>query len=166
MNVPGFPSRGSGFESFLRESGAGLLRFAHVLTLDRAAAEDLTQETLIRVGLAWSRLRDDGNPVGYAQRTMVNVFLNERRRRKAIPVERVPESAREDPELAAVDSAAVIRQILGSLPPKQRAAIAMRYLADLPDHQIGQLLGCTEATVRSQMSRGLSTLRARLASER
>ncbi|WP_433533174.1 SigE family RNA polymerase sigma factor [Micromonospora sp. CA-263727] len=166
MNVPRFPSRGSGFEPFVRESGAGLLRFAHVLTLDRAAAEDLTQETLIRVGLAWSRLRKDGNPVGYAQRTMVNVFLNERRRRRAIPVERVPESAWEDAGLAAVDSTAVIRQILGSLPPKQRAAIAMRYLADLPDQQIGELLGCTAATVRSQMSRGLSTLRARLSAER
>jgi RNA polymerase sigma factor (sigma-70 family) len=97
---------------------------------------------------------------------MVNVFLNERRRRRPIPVERVPESGREDAGLAAVDSTAVIRQILSSLPPKQRAAIVMRYLADLPDHQIGQVLGCTEATVRSQLSRGLSTLRARLATER
>jgi RNA polymerase sigma-70 factor (sigma-E family) len=161
-----FPSGGTGFESFVRQAGPGLLRFGHVLTLDRAAAEDLAQETLIRVGLAWGRLRADGNPVGYAQRTMVNLFLNRRRRRSEIPVAAVPDTDREDHRLAAVDSAASVRQLLAGLPPKQRAAIAMRYIADMPDDDIGRALGCTPQTVRSQVSRGLSTLRRQLAEER
>ncbi|MET7951223.1 SigE family RNA polymerase sigma factor [Micromonospora sp. NPDC005324] len=165
MKVSPFPPDGSGFEAFVRQSAPGLLRFGNVLTQDRSAAEDLAQETLIRVGLAWSRLRLDGNPVGYAQRTMVNLFLNERRRRKPMPTDKIPEAGREDAGLAAVDSTAAIRQVLANLPPKQRAAIALRYLADLSDEEIGQLLGCTPATVRSQLSRGMSSLRATMTAE-
>lgn len=165
VKVSPFPPDGSGFEAFVRQSAAGLLRLGNILTLDRTAAEDLAQETLIRVGLAWPRLRSDGNPVGYAQRTMTNLFLNERRRRRPTPTDKVPEIAREDSALAAVDSTAAVRQILASLPPKQRAVIALRYLADLPDDEIGRLLDCTPATVRSQLSRGLSSLRATMTAE-
>jgi RNA polymerase sigma-70 factor (sigma-E family) len=165
VKVSPFPPDGSGFEAFLQQSAAGLLRLGNMLTLNRTAAEDLAQETLIRVGLAWSRLRSDGNPVGYAQRTMVNLFLNERRRRRSSPTDRLPETADEDAALAGVDSAAAVRQILAGLPPKQRAAIALRYLADMPDDEIGRLLNCTPATVRSQVSRGLASLRATMTAE-
>lgn len=158
--------RGAGFETFLRQSAPALLRLSNALTLDRAAAEDLAQETLIRVGLSWSRVRKDGNPVGYAQRTMVNLFLNERRRRRPVPVAEVPEQGREDTALAAVHDAAVMRQILAALPPQQRAAIALRYLADLPDEQIGAILGCGPGTVRSHLSRGLATLRDHMTTTR
>ncbi|MFD0517134.1 sigma-70 family RNA polymerase sigma factor [Paractinoplanes durhamensis] len=144
----------------MREVSPGLLRFAHVLTLHRAEAEDLAQETLIRVGLAWSRVRRDGNPVGYAQRTLLNLFLNRRRRRADIPVAAVPEVTGEDVALAAVDAADGVRNLLASLPRKQRAAVAMRYVLDLPDERIGELLGCSPQTVRSQVSRGLAALRA------
>jgi RNA polymerase sigma-70 factor (sigma-E family) len=165
VKVSRFPPDRSEFEAFLRQSAAGLLRLGNILTLDRAAAEDLAQETLIRVGLAWSRLRSDGNPVGYAQRTMVNLFLNERRRRWPIPTDKLPEAGREDAALAEVDARGSVQQILASLPPKQRAAVALRYLADLPDDEIARLLGCTPATVRSQLSRGLSSLRASMTAE-
>ncbi|WP_438869537.1 sigma-70 family RNA polymerase sigma factor [Paractinoplanes ferrugineus] len=144
----------------MRAVGPGLLRFAHVLTLQRAEAEDLAQETLIRVGLAWSRVRRDGNPVGYAQRTLLNLFLNNRRRRADIPVAAVPERGAQDGRLAAVDAADGVRDLLASLPVKQRAAVAMRYVLDLPDEQIAELLGCSPQTVRSQVSRGLAALRA------
>jgi RNA polymerase sigma-70 factor (sigma-E family) len=157
--------RGNGFEAFLRQSAPALLRLGNALTLDRAAAEDLAQETLIRVGLAWSRVRRDGNPVGYAQRTMVNLFLNERRRRRPIPVADLPDRADEDAALASIDDTAVVRQLLAGLPPQQRAAIALRYLADQPDDQIAAILGCSAGTVRSHLSRGLATLRERMTAE-
>jgi RNA polymerase sigma-70 factor (sigma-E family) len=167
-STPGsrFPSGGSAFEAFVREAGPGLLRFGHVLTLDRAAAEDLAQETFIRVGLAWSRVRADGNPTGYAQRTMVNVFLNQRRRRAEVPVATPPETAGEDPRLAAVESIAEIRRLLARLPTRQRAAVAMRYVADMSDAEIAEILRCSAQTVRSQISRGLATLRREPVEER
>ncbi|GIE96981.1 SigE family RNA polymerase sigma factor [Paractinoplanes rishiriensis] len=163
MRVTRFP--GADFEAYVREVGPGLLRFGHVLTLDRGEAEDLAQETLIRVGLAWGRVRRDGNPVGYAQRTMVNLFLNGRRRRRAVPVAAVREDAREDAAIAAVDATSEVKDLLAALPPKQRAAVALRYLHDMPDEQIAELLGCSPPTVRSQVSRGLAALRANLPAE-
>ncbi|GIH05338.1 RNA polymerase sigma24 factor [Rhizocola hellebori] len=162
MDTSRFPGQGADFEVYVREVSAGLLRFGHLLTLDRAAAEDLAQETLIRVGLAWSRVRRDGNPVGYAHRTMLNVFLNRRRRRGDIPVATLPEAGKEDTGFAAVDATSDVRRLLAELPPKQRAAVALRYVHDMPDAQIGELLGCSPETVRSQVSRGLAALRAHL----
>jgi RNA polymerase sigma-70 factor (sigma-E family) len=157
--VRGIP--GGEFEAYVREVSPALLRFAHVLTLHSAEAEDLAQETLIRVGLAWSRVRRDGNPVGYAQRTLLRLFLNKRRRRADIPMAVVPERGREDAALSLVDASDGVRELLASLAPKQRAAVAMRYVLDLPDEQIAELLGCSPQTVRSQVSRGLAALRAR-----
>ena len=150
----------AGFEEFVRAAGPGLLRFAHVLTLDRQLAEDLAQETLIRVGLAWRRVRRDGNPVGYANRTMVTTFLNSRRRRSA-PVLPGPaaDPGAPDPALGRVEDAAELRGRLAALPPQQRAAVVLRYLLDLPDEEIAGLLGCRPGTVRAHVSRGLATLR-------
>ena len=166
MEASRFPGPGTDFDAYVREVSPGLLRLGHVLTLDRPAAEDLAQETLIRVGLAWSRVRRDGNPVGYARRTMVNLFLNRRRRRGDVPMPTVPETGREDAGFAAVDATSDIRHLLAGLPPKQRAAIALRYVEDMHDDQIGELLGCSPQTVRSQVSRGLAALRAQLPTER
>lgn len=149
------------FDAFVIDAGSGLLRLAHVLTGDRHLAEDLTQETLIRVGLAWRRIRADENPIGYANRTMINAFLNSRRRRR--PELRGDnadyEPAIVDPALHHLEDLEDIRARLATLPPQQRAAVAMRFLLDLPDAAIAHALGCGEGAVRSHISRGLSALR-------
>jgi RNA polymerase sigma factor (sigma-70 family) len=62
--------------------------------------------------------------------------------------------------MAAADLADALLTIVRDLPPKQRAAIVLRYYADYPDSDIAEALGCSEATVRSQISRALSSLRA------
>lgn len=129
MDTSRFPTGRTGFESFVRQAGPGLLRFGHVLTADRSAAEDLAQETLI-------------------------------------PVSVLPETRQDDRALAGVESTAAVRDLLARLPRKQRAAIALRYVADMPVEEIGRLLDCSPQTVRSQMSRGLATLRQHLSTGR
>jgi RNA polymerase sigma-70 factor (sigma-E family) len=156
---PRFPAGNPDFEAFVRDTGPALLRFGHVLTLNRSEAEDLAQETYIRVGLAWSRVRRDGNPAGYARRTMVNLFLNQRKRRSELPMATLPDTARDEAGHTEVGAMGEIRRLLASLPRQQRAAIALRYVVDTPDSEIAQLLGCTPQTVRAHISRGLSTLR-------
>ncbi|MBM6402586.1 RNA polymerase sigma factor [Phycicoccus sonneratiae] len=156
-----------GDEEFARwAEGAGtrLLRLAHALTGRRADAEDLTQDTLVRVGLAWHRLRAGEEPFPYARRTMVNLYLNGRRRH-GLWQRLVPRLATETqgPRPDADDGLASARALLDRLPPRQRAAVALRYLLDLDDPAIAAALGCSEATVRSHVSRGLATLRAGLA---
>ena len=55
--------------------------------------------------------------------------------------------------------------LLAGLPERQRAALTLRYVLDLPDEAIARAMGCREVTVRSLLSRGRATLRDRLTEE-
>jgi RNA polymerase sigma-70 factor (sigma-E family) len=148
------------FEAFVREAAPGLLRLAHALTGNPADAEDVAQEALARVGAAWPRLRAGGHVEAYVRRTLVNVFLNERRRRHSerrlvARIAALPAPAGPDPHLDLLEA----RRLLDTLPPKQRAAVVMRYVADLDDGAIAEALGCSPSTVRSQVARALDALR-------
>jgi RNA polymerase sigma-70 factor (sigma-E family) len=148
------------FEGFVRQASPALLRYAMVLTLDAHRAEDLAQETFVRIGTAWSRRGWADDPVAYARRTMTNVFLNERRRaRREVlrPLPDGPDATRS--ATAEVDDRSALRTLLAALPPRQRAAVALRYVLDQSDDDIAAVLGCSPQTVRSQISRGLATLR-------
>ena len=58
------------FEDFVRSRHSALLRFAHVLTGDPHTAQDVVQEALERVGVAWRRVRQQDDPEGYVRRTI------------------------------------------------------------------------------------------------
>jgi RNA polymerase sigma factor (sigma-70 family) len=53
----------------------------------------------------------------------------------------------------------VLEEALNTLPPRQRAAIALRYLEDMSNETIATTLNCSASTVKSHISRGLATLR-------
>jgi len=60
---------------------------------------------------------------------------------------------------AAVDERDAVLRVVAGLPPKQRAAVVLRFYEDLPDDEIADLLGCRTVTVRTHLSRALATLR-------
>ncbi len=158
----GLRSAGDDFAEFAREAGPALLRFGHALAGSRALAEDLVQETLVRVGLAWPRLRPGSDPTPYARRTLLNLFLNERRRRRRERLVATIDDAAStgSPDASSASLAlAEAKAMLDLLPPRQRAAVAMRYVLDLDDASIATELGCSSSTVRSQIARALETLR-------
>ena len=78
------------------------------------------------------------------------------RGRRAIPVESVPERAAE-PNGAGTDPQlwALVRE----LPPKQRAAVALRFVADLSHAEVGLALDCSEEAARRSLHEGVSRLR-------
>lgn len=134
---------------------------ARLLTAgDAHDAEDLVQTALVRVYLSWGRVRTD--PMAYARRTLVNCFIDHRRKpvvRRERVTDDVPDSAAApppealDPELVAA---------LAELPPGMRAAVVLRHVHDLSVDEVAGLLGCEPGTVKSQTARGLEKLRARL----
>ena len=63
------------------------------------------------------------------------------------------------------DTGDAVWAICAELPPRQRAAVVLRFYEDLDYPEIAQLLGCSEATVRSHVHRALGALRSRLAEE-
>lgn len=62
-------------------------------------------------------------------------------------------------DAAAVDLRLTVAWALGRLPERQRAVLVLRYLFDLPDAEVGEVLGVRAATVRSQAARAIARLR-------
>jgi len=151
----------AGFSMFVRQNSTTLLRAAYLLTGDRSAAEELLQDTLVRLYPQWSRVQAADVPMAYVRRSLTNNFLNGRRRHSsqdllfADPPERGYE-----PDLAGrISDRDLVRDLLDQLGPKQRAVVVLRFFHDLTDDQIAAEVGCREGTVRSIVSRSLQALR-------
>jgi RNA polymerase sigma-70 factor (sigma-E family) len=152
------------FEDFVSARLAALVRYATVVTWDPHLAEDITQEVLVRAQARWSRIGRLEAPERYVKRMVVNEFLSWRRRRAAHLVPLSRESL--DQFLAPVadvtaprDERDAMLRLIGALPPRQRAVIALRFYEDMSIDEIADLLGCRTVTVRTHISRALATLR-------
>jgi RNA polymerase sigma-70 factor (sigma-E family) len=157
------------FEAFVLAHGPELLAFARRLTMDHHRAEDIVQDVLARVGLAWARIERVGDVRAYVYKAILNDFLSWRRRfssseRPAADLDRYRTGS-----VPGADEAVVqrdeLQEALAVLPPVQRAVLVLRYHQDRPDAEIAALLGCRESTVRSHARRALTTLRAARTSE-
>jgi RNA polymerase sigma-70 factor (sigma-E family) len=154
------------FREFAREQSTALRRTAYLLCGDWHLADDLTQQTLIKLHGAWSRLGSQDHPVSYARKVLLRCWLDERRR----PWRRVERRDGEVPDGADQAMGPASRQELASLrtelfeslnavPPRQRAVLVLRFFESLSVSETAVVLGCTEGTVKSQTARGLATLR-------
>ncbi|MGZ4178327.1 MAG: SigE family RNA polymerase sigma factor [Solirubrobacteraceae bacterium] len=162
------------FDQFVTASSDALLRTAFLVAWDPVEAEDLVQECLLAVARRWPRVRRMDHPYAYARRVLINLALDgaprrTRRRQElvgddAATLTAVPDhsSAR---RLHAVGVRAELVQALGTLPPRQRAVLVLRYFEDLSEAQVAELLGCSLGTVKSTASRGLNRLHAALSPE-
>ncbi|HVV75326.1 MAG TPA: SigE family RNA polymerase sigma factor [Mycobacteriales bacterium] len=150
--------RGSDVDGFVASDAPALLRMAIALTGDRSAAEDLLQDVLERMYVAWPRIDE---PAAYARRALVNASTNRWRLRGRRPEHAVASL----PEVAVADRAdehgrrdELVRAV-ATLPSRQRAVVVLRFLADLSEAETAHALGCTVGTVKSQTARALATLR-------
>ena len=132
------------------------LRTALGVLGDREAAAEVAQEVAIVAFRRHASLRDPHALDAWLYRTAVRAALREAKRSRT---RRDAERAAAVLETAADADALAAAQLLAGLPPRQRAALTLRYVHDLDDHAIATALGCRRGTVRSLLSRGLSTLR-------
>ena len=154
------------YEEFANSRLTAMLRFAVMLTGEPHTAQDLVQETMVRVQLNWRRVVRTEAPERYVRRMLVNQFIDWQRgswlRRvllRADPPEQVDLRGDHAEESAERDQ---VWSWLERLPRRQRAALVLRYYEDLPDAEIAEVLGCAVGTVRSLISRALATLRTEL----
>ena len=126
----------------------------------RADADDCFQETFLSALRAYPKLSDAGNLRGWlitiAHRKAID--HHRARGRRPVPVAEVAEVAVSDPEPGDGIWAAV-----GALPPKQRAAVTLRYGSDLPHAEIAAALGCSPEAARRSLHEGIKRLRKELA---
>lgn len=148
------------FDRFLEAEADGLLRYATAIAADPHLARDVVQSVLERAWQRWDRIGQLNDPPAYARRMVLNEFLSVRRRlsRVVLTGHRALPSVEPDPSLASVDRRVLLDQVR-TLPPRQRAVVALRYWADMSDAQIADQLGCTESTVRGYLLRALRALR-------
>lgn len=148
-----------GFEESARQLVPGLMRRAMVLTRDKAAAEDLVQETLTRLFVRWSRIDPAGNVQAYALQTLYRLFLRSRR-----PWESARAVVPEGPTGERIADAVALRRSLGDalavLKPIERAVVVLRYVDDRPVEEVARLLGRRAGSVRVTAHRALAKLRA------
>ncbi len=148
------------FTAFVESRTPRLFRTALALTGDRHHAEDLLQTVLARAYVRWKDV-SAGQPEAYLRRAMYLQCVSKWRLRsygREVSTDAVPERGGDD-ESSRVDLRLALQAALRRVAPKQRAVIVLRYLEDLSDQQIAEIVGCEPGTVRSQLARGLARLR-------
>lgn len=148
------------FEQVVTDHGAVVLRVCRaVLGSDHGAAEDAWSETFLSALRAYPDLRPGSDVrawlVTIAHRKAID--QTRRRGRAAVPIGDLPETARLDP---AAETDVALLAALSALPPKQRAAVAYRYLADLSYADVAELLDCSQVAARRSAADGIAALRA------
>ena len=153
------------FTAFVREHTQALLRTAYLLTRNPGEAEELVQDTLAWLYPRWAQVELAEHQLAYVRKAVVNRYLAGRRRLSATEVyfDAVRERAADHPvardRTAEVDERMALWSQLGELSERQRAALVLRFFHDLPDDEVAGVLECRVGTVRSLISRALSTLR-------
>jgi len=144
------------FEEYVAARRSALLRTAYLLTGSHADAEDLVQVALVKVVPHWKRIADRPDP--YVRKVLARESISRWRRRRwlEIPAHRLPEVSVEAPD---AERRVALWRALGSLPPRQRAVIVLRYYEDLTEKETAWVLGIAVGTVKSQARDGLARLR-------
>jgi len=145
-------------------------RTAYLITRDLSEAEDLVQETLIRVARRWGRVGSMDHPAAYARRILVNLALDAAdvrvRHREELGYTAHSLDAHADEratgELVAVQNRSELGWALAALPRQQRAVMVLRYWEDLPEAEVAEILGCSIGTVKKATWRGAIRLRETL----
>ncbi len=134
---------------------------ARAITLaagDRELAQDATQEAFARALRRWRRVQDMDRPDGWVYVVAMNQLRDHwRRLERQQPVEPV-----EADNKGSVVIRLSVREAIATLPPRQRQAVVLRYLADLPLAAVAEAMGCALGTAKATLHHALRAMRVEL----
>ena len=140
---------------------------AYVILGDRDFAEEIVMEAFLKTFTGWGRIRDLDRADAYLRRAVVNLCRSKIRRKvvearsNAITHRREERKAPDwDPEIH--EESRELWAAVRELPPRQRACIYLRYVEDLAEGEMAEILDCSVGTVRSQLSRARRKLETSL----
>jgi len=127
----------------------------------RVDAEDCFQETFLAALRAYPEISDGRNLRGWLLTIAHRKAIDHHRAngRRPLPVAEVAEAGVHDPEPPDADG---LWAAVAQLPPKQRAAVSLRYGGDLPHAEIAAALGCSTEAARRSLHEGIKRLRKEL----
>ncbi|MCA0253006.1 MAG: SigE family RNA polymerase sigma factor [Actinobacteria bacterium] len=154
------------FSEFVAGRSVALQRFAYLITGDVEDARDVVQDALAGLYPRWERVVRRGDPEAYLRRSIVNAHVSRWRssgRESAWDPAWLEKPA---PDMAArlLDARLAI-QLCAELPPRQRAAVVLRFYEDRSYPEIGSICGCSAGAARVLVHRALAALRDRLPQE-
>ncbi len=137
------------------------------------SAEDLTQEVFLRAYRAFERLPAESNYRAWLYRVATNCAYTALKRGRRLAqhtsawdVASLADTAPSPYQQAAInETLGALRGAIARLPPKQQAALILRYLQELPYADIAQALGCSEESARAHVYQALQRLRHDLTEE-
>jgi RNA polymerase sigma factor (sigma-70 family) len=159
------------FSSFYTQNRSELIAHANRIVKDKAKAEEITQEALVKFMLAAPELSSDNHALSYLHRTIENLcidlFRAENRRPNLVALDDATAevestwqvSGDHSVEISAAEDAAIIRQALSLLSPAERAALVMWEVEGRSTAEIAKELGIKESAVRHTVSRARASLR-------
>jgi RNA polymerase sigma factor (sigma-70 family) len=159
------------FSSFYTQNRSELIAHANRIVKDKAKAEEITQEALVKFMLATPELSSDNHALSYLHRTIENLCIDlfrvENRRPNLVALDDATaevESAWQvsgdhSARMSAAEDAAIIRQALSLLSPAERAALVMWEVEGRSTAEIAKELGIKESAVRHTVSRARASLR-------
>jgi RNA polymerase sigma factor (sigma-70 family) len=159
------------FSSFYAENRSELIAHANRILKDRARAEEVSQEALIKFMLAAPELSSEDHALSYLHRTIENLCIDLFRAENCRPNLVALDDASAEVELTwqvsgdhtaeitAAEDAAIVRQALSLLSPAERAALVMWEIEGRSTKEIAKELGIKESAVRHTVSRARASLR-------
>lgn len=155
------PSAPLTLEDLYREHRMRLVRLAILLVDEPATAEDVVQEAFTGLHRHWGKLRDSAAAIGYLRTAVVNGSRSVLRRRRTardyVPPHAVNARSAESLAMLSTEHQAVV-DALGTLPPRQREVLVLRYYGGLSEAEIAEAAGISKGTVKSTASRALEAL--------
>lgn len=151
------PTEGE-YADFVASAWGPLYRTAYLMVGNHALAEDLVQTALTNTYASWHSVRELDAAYSYARTAVVrsvSSWLRSKVRLRERPTDRLPET----PYSPDHSTRPMLIEALGQLPPRQRAAVVLRFYDDLTVGETAHALGCSEGTVKSQTSAALGKLR-------
>ena len=160
-------TRESDFAAYLAARQPSLLRTAYLLTGNRHDAEDLVQTAFAKLYLSWDKVRDQGSMDGYVRRILVNEHNSWwrrawKRREHNVEDETLHRLERPHHDVPDDGTGAALWEVVQTLPRKARAVVVLRYYEEMSEAETAAVLGISVGTVKSQTSRALAALRARV----
>lgn len=148
------------FTEFYSATFAPLTAQLHAFIGDHADAQDLVQEAYLRAYSRWSTVSQYDDPLAWVHRVAWNLAISRWRRKRVLRLwhRDLVQPPVEEPNATRVDLARALAQ----LPPGQRQAIILHYLADMPIADIAAFLDAPEGTVKARLHRARESLNSLL----
>jgi len=150
-------------ERVYRAEAGNLVRLARLFTDDRAGAEDIVQESFVRLYRAADRITDPEKSAAYVRSIVLNLARDHNRRglmslrhQDAMLEQREP--GRPDDEVIKTEDQTAVLNALAGLSPRQRDCLVLRFYLQLTEKEISETLAISANSVKTHCQRGMAAL--------